>query len=88
MTTTNDVKISRPHVKFLAGNYLTYQIKSEQSGGSPRCRICSTECSETVSNVKSTCSGMVIERERLLTEFDLCKKTKNEIIFDEISKDE
>ena len=89
MITTNDVKLSRPHVKFLAGNYLTYQIRSEQSGGSPRCRICPTECPETVSHVISTCSGMAVERERLLTEFsDLCKKTKTEIIFDEISKDE
>ena len=89
MITTNDVKISRPHVKFLAGNYLTYQIRSEQSGGSPRCRICPTECPETVSHVISTCSGMAVERERLLTEFsDLCTKTKNEIIFEEISKDE
>ena len=89
MITTNDVKLSRPHVKFLAGNYLTYQIRSEQSGGSPRCRICPTECPETVSHVISTCSGMAVERERLLTEFsDLCTKTKNEIIFQEISKDE
>ena len=89
MITTNDVKISRPHVKFLSGNYLTYQVRSEQSGGSPRCRICPTECPETVSHVISTCSGMAVERERLLTELsDLCKQTKNEIIFEEISNDE
>ena len=29
MTTTNDVRIARPHLKFLAGNNLTYQIKAE-----------------------------------------------------------
>ena len=34
-----EVRISRPHVKFLSGNYLTYAIKSEQSGGSARCRM-------------------------------------------------
>ena len=32
LVTTNDVKISRAHLKFLSGNYLTYEIKSAQSG--------------------------------------------------------
>ena len=53
MITTHEVKLSRPHIKFLSGNYLTYQIKSEQSGGSPLCRICQSD--ETVSHVISTC---------------------------------
>ena len=29
MSSAQDVRLSRPHIKFLAGNYLTYQIKSE-----------------------------------------------------------
>ena len=33
MITTWDVTRSRPHLKFLSGNYLTYKVKSEQSGG-------------------------------------------------------
>jgi hypothetical protein len=45
----------------------------------------------TQQNVKkesAMCSGIVIKRARLLTEFDLAKKTKNEIIFYGIFKDE
>ena len=89
MSSAQVVRLSRPHIKFLAGNYLTYQIKSEQSGGSPLCRICPTECTETVSHVISTCTGMAAERGRLLIEYSqLCKKTMNHIEFDEILKNE
>ena len=38
--TTNEVAKMKPHLKMLTGNYLTYKIKSEQSGGSPKCRLC------------------------------------------------
>ena len=41
VTTTHEVKKMRPHVKMLTGNYLTFEIKSLQSGGSAECRICS-----------------------------------------------
>ena len=64
--TTREVTLSRPHIKLLAGNYLTYKMKSEQSGGSPRCRICTSGNDETVSHVISTCQGLAVERERLL----------------------
>ena len=38
---TEEVKKSRPHLKFLTGDYLTYQMKFDQSGsGSPLCGIC------------------------------------------------
>ena len=87
MSSAQDVRLSRPHIKFLAGNYLTYQIKSEQSGGSPLCRICPTEYTETASHVISTCTGMAAaaERGRLLSEYsEMCKKTVNQIQFDEI----
>ena len=89
MSSAQDVRLSRPHIKFLAVNYLTYQIKSEQSGGSPLCRICPTECTETVSHVISTCTGMAAERGRLLIEYSqLCKKAMNHIEFDEMLKNE
>ena len=68
MLTTRDVKLSRPHLKFLSGNYLTYKVKSEQSGGSPLCRICSSECEESVSHVISTCQSLAVERNRIISE--------------------
>ena len=74
--TTREVTLSRPHIKLLAGNYLTYKMKSEQSGGSPRCRICPSGNYETVSHVISTCQGLAVERERLLLQYeDLCIST-------------
>ena len=42
MISTWDVKRSRAHLKFLSGNYLTYEVKAAQSGGSARCRLCDT----------------------------------------------
>ena len=58
MATTNEVRVSRPHLKMLAGNYLTYKMKSEQSGGSPHCRICTSGQEESLSHVISSCEGL------------------------------
>ena len=35
VTTSHAVKKMRPHIKMLSGNYLTFEQKSMQSGGSP-----------------------------------------------------
>ena len=35
--TSTDVKKSRYHLKMLIGDLYTYEVKSEQSGGSPHC---------------------------------------------------
>ena len=79
MVTTRKVQQSRPHLKFLSGNYLTYQTRSNQSGGSPHCRICKYE-SETVSHVISSCSGMATGRVTMLKQLEkLCMMTKNNI---------
>ena len=76
MVTTREVRLSRPHLKFLSGNYLTYQIRYDQSGGSPHCRICLSG-SETTSHVISSCQGMAVERCRLLEEMkQLCSLTE------------
>ena len=89
MFTTWEVKKSRSHLKFLSGNYLTYKIKSDQSGGSPRCRICETGSDETVSHVISTCQGLTVEREKILTDISkLCSLTKNKINFEEFKESE
>ena len=89
MFTTWEVKKSRSHLKFLSGNYLTYKIKSDQSGGSPRCRICETGSDETVSHVISTCQGLTVEREKILADISkLCSLTKNKINFEEFKESE
>ena len=40
VTTSSEVSKMRPHLKMLTGSYLTFKTKSEQSGGSPLCRLC------------------------------------------------
>ena len=59
ITTTHEVKKMRPHVKMLCGNYLTFEIKSVQSGGSADCRICSqleeTPQTESLEHLISRC---------------------------------
>ena len=88
MITTREVKLSRPHLKFLSGNYLTYQTKSDQSGGSPHCRICKSD-SETVSHVVSVCDGMAVERGEMLEQLEqLCTMTKTKIEFKDIISNE
>ena len=68
---------------------MTYKIESDQSGGSPRCRICQSGCDETICHVISSCEALSAERKRLLLEFSqLCQKTKNQIIFNDILKNE
>ena len=89
MVLSREVKLSRPHLKFLSGNYLTYKIKSDQSGGSARCRICFSGSDESVCHVISVCQGLAVQRNKILEEFkQLCTLTKNHIQFDEISDNE
>ena len=89
LVTTHVVKFARQHTKFLSGNYLTYKIKSDQSGGSPRCRICDSDSDETICHVVVICQGMADDRNRLLEQFkELCRTTKNEICFEEIMKND
>ena len=89
IVTSHEVKLSRPHIKFLSGNYLTYKVKADQSGGLPHCRICLSGCEESVSHVISSCQGMAEERKRLLLELkQLCNETKNNINIEHISENE
>ena len=60
--TTHEVKLSGPHVKLLAGNYLAYKIKADQSGWSPRSRICTSGSEEFDSHVISTCQASSEQR--------------------------
>ena len=61
--TTDDVKTMRPHLKMLGGDYLTYEIKSQQSGGSPLCRLCRSDI-DSISHIVSSCREL--DRKKLL----------------------
>ena len=68
LMTTSEVRKSRPHLKFLAGNYLTYKTKYVQSGGSPQCRICQSGSDETVAHLISSCQSLAEDRNRRISE--------------------
>ena len=87
--TTREVQLSRPHIKFLAGNYVTCKMKSDRSGGSARCRICLSGCDETASHILATCQGLNEVRVKVLPEMErLCTLSKNNIDFKNICENE
>ena len=78
MVTTWDVKRSRAHIKFLS-----YEVKAEQGGGSPLCKICQTGSVERISHIIASCPAMAKERDKVLLELrNLCTLTKNNLSLD------
>ena len=65
---TNQVINMRPHLKMLTGDYLTYEKKSHQSGGSPVCRICQLNENDSYMHILLFCESLSEPRERILTE--------------------
>ena len=84
--TTQEVKKSRIHIKMLAGDYLTYKIKSDQSGGSPHCRCCPTPSPiENLDHILTVCGSYADIRSRIIKEYEeLCSHTKTNLSFQEI----
>ena len=55
--TTGEVKELRPHLKFLTGDYLTYERKyNESEQGNPICRSCRLQ-NESISHILTICSA-------------------------------
>ena len=80
----------RPHIKMLAGNYLTFEEKSLQSGGSPYCRLCDdiTE-PESLEHLISKCSGIHDTRTRIInTMQSLCQEAGLDIDLVQFSTDQ
>ena len=85
LITTNDVKKSRSHLKMLIGDLLTYEKKSEQSGGSPNCRLCSEGEKENICHILTVCSAYCEIRLRILSEYSyLCLNSISGVHFSEI----
>ena len=69
--TTGEVKTSRCHIKMLCGDYLTYEKKSNQSGGSPHCRVCGDKTKiEKCSHILTSCSAYEELRNRKVQELE------------------
>ena len=91
IVTTTQVQKSRIHLKMLAGDYFTYEVKSRQSGGSPHCRCCSTtpSSSESLVHILARCGAYSEIKERIAGEFkNACFISKSKIDFDKIYNDD
>ena len=76
----------RPHLKMLAGNYLTFEIKSAQSGGSPLCRLCDNSETESLEHLISSCQYFSEARYRIISLMaNLCKEDDLDIRLSELS---
>ena len=80
-----DVKKLRLHTKFLVGDYLTYQVKFDQTGqGNPICKLCRSE-SETISHIIGVCPIYDEIRSRIVQQMpDVCENAKISINFQNI----
>ena len=83
LITTEEVKTSRCHLKMLCGDYLTYKKKSDQSGGSPHCRVCGDpNTSEDISHILTSCSAYDEVRNKKLEEIELlCNSNEPKVNF-------
>ena len=51
----------------LSGNYITFELKSKQSGGSPFCQICESKTEpETLEHLIAKCEGVSDIRMRIM----------------------
>ena len=66
--TSHEVKKSQPHIKMLCGDYLTNEIKSNQSGGSSHCRSCSSGYTKNTFHILTQCEAYKEIRDRILDE--------------------
>ena len=87
---TWEVKNARIHLKMLSGDYLTFSIKANQSGGSPNCRSCSPlePQKEEIFHILAVCEKYSDIRKRMLPGFRMfCQQSLSKIDFEEISSD-
>ena len=77
-----DVKKLRLHTKFLVGDYLTFQVKFDQTGqGNPLCKLCRSE-NETIPHIIGVCPIYAEIRSRIVQQIsDVCLLSKSSINF-------
>ena len=68
----------------LAGDYFTYEVKADQSGGSPHCKCCPSP-SENLQHILTRCSAYSGIRTRIIIEYEnLCNQSESNISFQSI----
>ena len=94
--TSHQVRKSRIHLKMLAGNFLTFERKAKQSGGSPHCRSCapltpsvSPPPSESLMHMLTSCLAYSDIRSRICEEYlYLCSISKSRVSWQMIVSDD
>ena len=83
---TQEVKKCRIHLKMLAGDYFTYEVKANQSGGSPHCRCCPYPSpAENLEHILTSCVMYSDIRIRIKSEYEeACTLAKSDICFKQI----
>ena len=79
--TTYEVQKCRIHLKMLAGDFFTYEVKADQSGGSPHCRCCSYPSPpENLQHILTSCSSYSDIRVRNMKTYARKQKQKFHLI--------
>ena len=65
--TTRDAMKLRSHIKFLSGDFPSYEVLAKERGGTPRCRLCPS-ASESTQHILTECAGTLDTRQRLYPE--------------------
>ena len=86
MLSTCEVKQSKYHIKMMINDFLTYEVKSQQSGGSPRCRLCTIDDGkyESISHIISCCPSYHDIRQKIISEMRVICENIKYINFDSI----
>ena len=61
----------------LSGDYLTYEVKSSQSGGSPHCRCCDSRVAENILHILIECDAYRETRTSILGEIETLLQEAN-----------
>ena len=70
----------------LAGDFLTYEMRANRSGGSPYCKNCpeTTPKNENLEHILTECNGYRKTRERIFLEFSgACKLIRSKVNFED-----
>ena len=73
IVTPHEVQKCRIHLKMLCGDFMTYEVRAAQSGGSPNCRTCSKTSNlltENLEHILTSCDAYDNIRERIFPQFD------------------
>ena len=69
LKTTLEVQKSRPHIKMLCMDYLTFEKKAKQQGGSSSCKCCTDNEVENLTHILTSCTAYSNIRERIFPQF-------------------